>query len=161
MTTYERDSWVRAPLDRVWSFHRGVDGLAALTPGWMGLRVEGVTGPDGEADPNALDPGSTVELSVRPFGIGPRRGWTSEIVARERGDGTAYFRDVLVEGPFPEWEHTHLFYADGERTRCRDRVRYRTPAGPLAPVADEAAKLGLDVVFRRRHRRLAASVEGE
>jgi len=159
MAVYERESWVRAPLDRVWSFHSGVGGLVALTPSWVNMRVERVTGPDGEPDPDVLDPGSRVKLSVRPFGVGPRQAWTSEITERKRGDGVAYFRDVMTEGPFPEWEHTHLFYADGERTRCRDRVRYRTPTGPLAPVADEAAKVGLDAFFRYRHRRLPAHVE--
>jgi len=154
MATYEHESWVRAPLDDVWAFHDGVAGLVALTPDWMRMRVERVTGPDGDPDPDVLHVGSRVELSVRPFGVGPRQHTTSEIVARERDGGTAYFRDVMVDGPFPEWEHTHIFYGDGDRTLCRDSLRYRTPGGPLAPLGDRAAMPGFEVFFRARHRRL-------
>jgi len=159
MATYERSSWVRAPLDEVWAFHAGVDGLVALTPRWADLRVERVTGSDGRPDPEVLESGSTVDLSVRPFGVGRRRRWTSEIVERTRSDGTAYFRDVMVAGPFPTWEHTHLFYAEGGRTLCRDLVRYRTPTGPLSPVGDAAVTPILDAVFRYRHRRLRSVLD--
>lgn len=159
MTTYERESWVRAPLEEVWAFHAGVDGLVALTPDWMDLRVERVRGPDGERDPAVLDVGATVELSVRPFGAGPRQSWTSEVTARERDGGTAYFRDVMREGPFPEWEHTHLFYGDGDRTRCRDHLEFRTPTGPFAPVGDAFARVFLDGMFRARHRALRRALE--
>jgi len=159
MATYERESWVRAPLEEVWEFHAGIDGLLALTPEWMNLRVERVVGPHGERDPDVLDVGASVDLSVRPFGVGPRRRWRSEITEREREPGVAYFRDVMRDGPFPEWEHTHLFYGEGERTLCRDRLVFRTPAGPFAPVGDELAKAFLDGFFRCRHRRLRERLE--
>lgn len=159
MATFEHESWVSAPLDAVWAFHDRSDGLVALTPRWANLRVERVVGPDGEPDPDVLEVGSRLELSVRPFGVGPPQRTVSEITARERDGGTAYFRDAMVAGPFPEWEHTHLFYADGGRTLCRDRIEYRTPTGPLSPVADEVAKAGFEAAFRYRHRALRRHVE--
>src|SRR6056297_3872086 len=103
MPVFEREVRVSAPLDDVWEFHATADGLVALTPDWMHLRVEETRGPDGEPDPAVLEPGAVVESSIQPFGVGPRQRWVSEIVAREAGDDEAMFRDVMVEGPFPKW----------------------------------------------------------
>ena len=150
MRQFERESRVAASLDAMWDFHSTVDGLRALTPPWMHLRVERVVGPDGDPDPAVLVPGSQIEMSMRPFGVGPRRGWTSEITARERSDGSAYFRDVMHDGPFRHWEHTHVFHAAGDETVLRDRVAY---AMPLGAVGDAFAPLVLEGMFRDRHRR--------
>jgi len=116
MAVYQRRTRVAAPLSEVWDFHSRVSGLEALTPGWMNLRVESVTGPDGDPDPGILEPGSRIDASMRPFGVAPRQRWTSVITAREREAGSAYFRDEMEGGPFRRWEHTHRFFADGGRT---------------------------------------------
>ena len=159
MATYERSVRVAAPFERVWDFHSTVDGLEALTPGWMGLRVEGVTGPDGEADPEVLDEGSEIRLSTALAGVGPRQRWTSEIVGRERFDGAGYFRDEMREGPFPEWVHTHLFYRDGDATLVRDRVRYELPGGALGRRLGPLAVVAFEPMFRHRHRRTRELLE--
>jgi ligand-binding SRPBCC domain-containing protein len=152
MPVYERSTRVAAPLEEVWAFHSEVSGLEALTPEFMNLRVERVVGPDGEADPGVLETGARIDLSMRPFGVGPRQTWTSVIVAREAHDGAAYFRDEMEDGPFPEWEHTHLFYADDGDTIVRDRVRYRLPGGPLGRLAEPFGDLGFEPMFAGRHR---------
>ncbi|SDQ99298.1 SRPBCC family protein [Natronobacterium texcoconense] len=159
MPTYERRTTVRAPLEEVWDFHSRVSGLEALTPDWLDLRVEAVIGPDGEADPDVLEPGSEVALSIRPFGVGPRQHWTSVITDRKRQDGTAYFRDEMVYGPFDHWIHTHTFYADGDRTILRDHVEYDLPLGPLGDAASPFSPLGFEAMFRERHRRTKARFE--
>lgn len=143
-----------APLEAVWRFHSRVEGLSALTPDWLHLRVERAVGPDGEADPEVLVAGSRVTASVRPFGVGPRHRWTSVITEREAGDTTASYRDVMVEGPLPRWEHTHSFRARGDdATVVTDRVVYRLPAlGPLSVLGT----VGLAPAFRYRHRRIRA-----
>mgnify|MGYP006302399483 CR=1 FL=1 len=82
MATYRRETRIRAPFDEVWGFHSTTDGLEALTPEFMRLEVESVTGPDGAPDPDELDAGSRIELSVRPFGIGPRQRMVSVITER-------------------------------------------------------------------------------
>lgn len=161
MPTYQREVRVRAPLEEVWSFHSRVGGLEALTPDWVNLRVEEIRGPDGsERDADAvLSAGTAIRLSVRPFGVGPRRRWTSRIVRREEDDGAAVFEDVMEDGPFPEWRHSHQFYAvsDGE-TLVRDRVTYRLPVvgGLLGPLG----WLGFEPAFRDRHRRTKRILEG-
>ncbi len=159
MPTYERETTVRSPFEDVWAFHSRISGLEGLTPDWMNLRVERVIGPDGEPDPNVLEPGSEIALSMRPFGVGPRQHWTSVITDREREDGSAYFRDEMVHGPFDRWEHTHSFHADGRRTRIRDRVTYDLPLGGLGDAIAPLSKLGFEAMFRARHRLAKARLE--
>ncbi len=159
MTTYTRSTRVRAPLSEVWAFHSTVDGLEALTPDWMGMRVEAVTGPDGEPDPEVLETGSEVRLSVRPLDVGPRQSWTSRITERVEGEGTAQFRDEMADGPFSEWVHTHSFFADGDETVVRDRVEYRLPGGRVGGALSGLAKVGFEPMFAYRHRRTRAILE--
>jgi ligand-binding SRPBCC domain-containing protein len=153
MENYERSVRVAAPLATVWEFHSTEKGLEALTPDWMRMRVESVRGPDGEPNPAVLEAGSTLEASVRPFGVGPRQGWTSEIVERDHTGGSAYFRDVMSDGPFAFWEHTHLFFADGEETIVTDSVSYELPLGRLGAAVGPLAVVGFEPMFRFRHRR--------
>lgn len=159
MAIYDRESLVRAPLDEVWAFYSGIDGLVALTPEWFGLRVEGVTGPDGEADPGELVEGTTIDLSVRPLGIGPRQRTTSRIVERRRENGVALFRDRMTEGPFDHWLHTHAFEAVDGGTLVRDRVEYRLPCGVAGRLAARGMVVGLAPMFRYRHRRTRELLE--
>lgn len=161
MSTYERSVRVLAPFEDVWAFHSTEEGLEALTPGWMNLRVEEVRGPDGDADPEVLEAGSTLRASMRPFGVGPRQEWLSEIIARDRDDGSAYFRDRMADGPFETWEHTHLFHADGGSTLVRDRVEYELPFGPLGRIAGPFAWIGFEPMFRFRHRKTKELLEGQ
>ncbi len=161
MATYERETRVRAPLEEVWDFHSSVSGLEALTPAWMGLRVETVLGPDGDRDPEVLEAGSEIELSMRPFEAGPRQHWTSLIVDREREPGRAFFVDEMVHGPFDTWVHTHSFFADGEETIVRDHVEYELPFGGLGAALTPFSSVGFDGMFRERHRRTRDALEGE
>lgn len=159
MAVYERRTRVAAPFEDVWEFHSQISGLDALTPGWMNLEIESVTGPDGEADPEILEAGARAESSVRPFGVGPSQQWTSVITERESGDGTAMFRDTMEGGPFAEWEHTHSFYADGDGTVVHDHVEYQLPFGPLGRMLGPLAVVGLEPMFRFRHRKTKELLE--
>jgi ligand-binding SRPBCC domain-containing protein len=159
MPTYERSVRVFAPFEEVWDFHSTEKGLVALTPGWMNIRIEETRDPDGNPDPDVLEAGSVVESSVRPFGVGPRQSWVSDIVAREHSGGSAYFRDVMSDGPFREWTHTHMFYADNGATIVRDRVEYELPFGGLGRALGPLAVVGLDPMFRYRHRKTKELLE--
>ncbi|QSG14737.1 SRPBCC family protein [Halapricum desulfuricans] len=159
MATYKRSVRVEAPFEEVWEFHATGDGLVALTPGWMHLQIEAERGPDGESDPDTLEAGSTVVSTIQPFGVGPRQRWVSEIVARERKDDYAMFRDEMAEGPFPHWVHTHSFYRDGSATLVRDFVEYDLPGGPVGRVGSPLAWVGLEPMFRYRHRKTKELLE--
>lgn len=159
MAWYERSVRVRAPLEAVWAFHSRIAGLKSLTPGWLNLRVEAIDGPAGEPDPDILEAGTVIRLSMAPFGIGPRQHWTSRITSRERREGAARFRDEMVDGPFPEWVHTHLFFQDGHETIVQDRVRYRLPIDGLNRRLNRLAVVGFEPLFRYRHRRTKERLE--
>ncbi len=161
MSVYRRRTRVEAPLSEVWAFHSRIEGLEALTPGWMGLTVESVRGPNDEPDPEVLGAGSEIGLSVRPFGVGPRRGWLSRITEREREPGRARFVDVMADGPFRSWEHTHRFFADGDATVIDDRVVYELPFGAVGRRLGPLARVGFEPTFRYRHRRTRALLEGD
>jgi len=164
MPTYRRTTRVPAPIAEVWAFHSTIDGLRALTPDWMNLRIAGVEGPDGEPDPTVLTEGAQIRMSMQPFGVGPEQRWVSRIVDREPDGETpveesAQFVDDMVGGPFRRWEHTHAFYADGDETLLVDTVSYRLPLGPLGDAAGPFAKIGFEGMFRDRHRRTVAHFE--
>lgn len=139
-------------------FHSSVDGLIAVTPDWLGLRVESALGPDGEPEPDILVDGSEVTLSIRPLGIGPRTSWTSRITHRERAGDAAEFRDVMVHGPFHRWHHTHRFAAVTGGTRVTDRVEYELPLGPVRGLSGLAWP-GFATMFANRHRRMKRRLE--
>jgi len=159
MQTFERSVRVDAPFEEVWDFHSTEEGLVALTPEFMNIQIEETYGPDGTPDPEILAAGAVVESSVRPFGVGPRQRWTSEIVAREEDNGSAYFRDVMTDGPFAEWEHTHQFHADGDETVIRDHVEYELPMGALGRAVGPLAVVGFEPMFRYRHRKTKELLE--
>lgn len=165
MPTYDRQTTIDAPLEDVWQFHSRIEGLEALTPQWMGLRVESMIGPNGETNPEVLEAGTEISLSMRPFDVGPRQYWISLITERERGDGVAYFRDEMIRGPFDHWVHAHTFFADGAETILRDRVEYELPhsgdagIGRLVDVATPFSRIGFEGMFRTRHRMTKARLE--
>lgn len=150
MGTFERDLRVGSSLADAWAFHSTIDGLRSLTPDWFNLRIDEIERPEDEANADVLTAGTSIYSSVQPFGVGPRQTWVSHIVEREENEESAYFVDVMEDGPFPEWEHTHLFYADGDETLIRDHVEYTTPVGGAA---DGLAGLLMAPMFRYRHRR--------
>ncbi|WP_101297199.1 SRPBCC family protein [Halegenticoccus soli] len=160
MPTYHRRTRVDAPLEAVWEFHSRVSGLEALTPGWMGLSIERIRGPDGTDDPDVLEAGSQVKMSLRPFGVGPRQRWVSRITERRREDGRAVFEDDMVGGPFRRWVHTHEFTADGGGTIVDDAVEYELPFGGCGAALGPFARVGFEPMFRYRHRRTKELLEG-
>jgi ligand-binding SRPBCC domain-containing protein len=159
MATFTHASRVDAPFENVWEFHSTGDGLVALTPGFANLRVEATRGPDGESDPDELVEGTEIDVSMRPFGVGPRQRWTSRIVERERGHEEGFFVDEMVEGPFAHWRHTHRFDAEGEGTLMQDRVEWALPGGAAGRLAAHLGIVGLEPAFRYRHRRARKLLE--
>ncbi|WP_181686178.1 SRPBCC family protein [Halorhabdus salina] len=159
MATYKRSVQIDAPFEDVWAFHSSIDGLEALTPDWLKLRVETVRGPDGETDPDVMDAGATANASIRPFGVGPRQQMTTTILERERDGDTGYFVDEMSGGPFAHWRHTHKFDAVAGGTQITDYVEYRLAGGSLGRLAGPLAVVGFAPMFRYRHRRTKAELE--
>ncbi|WP_224449622.1 SRPBCC family protein [Haloprofundus salilacus] len=159
MAVYKRRVRVAAPLHEVWEFHSRIDGLEALTPEWMGLTVERVRGADGEENPETLDVGSEIRMTMRPLGVVPMQRWTSVVVDREEGGGSPWFRDEMLGGPFQKWIHTHEFYGDGDETVVADTVEYELPGGELGRTASPLGRIGFEPMFRYRHRKTKELLE--
>lgn len=155
MSLYTRSTVIDASLDAVWDFHSRIDGLITVTPDWLNLQIDAVVGPEGEPNPQLLEVDTRISLSIRPFGIGPRISWTSLITDRQTGDGTREFTDVMENGPFETWIHTHRFVERGDHTRLTDRVEYSFPFGPFQKLSGVAWP-GFELMFRDRQRRTRA-----
>ncbi|XVH31584.1 SRPBCC family protein [Haloferacaceae archaeon DSL9] len=159
MPTYSRRTRIDASLEDVWDFHSDVSGLQALTPRWMRLDIEAVRGPDGEPDPDELEVGAQIRMSIQPFGVGPRQRWVSRITERAVDDTHALFEDDMEGGPFRRWHHTHEFFADGDGTVLVDTVEYELPFGSLGAALGPFSRIGFEPMFRDRHRRTKDALE--
>lgn len=153
MTRFRRETRIDAPLDEVWSFHSGIEALTAITPGWLGLRIESIDAPGGGDE---LVEGTAIDLAMRPFGIGPAVRWRARITGRHRDENEAWFRDEQVDGPFERWVHTHQFRADDGATRLIDHVEFELSR---LGRASWLVKPGLAMAFRDRHRRTRRLLE--
>jgi Uncharacterized conserved protein len=159
MPVFEYESRVDAPLDDVWDFHSRVRGLTELTPGWMRLTVEATTGPNGGSDPEILEEGSSVDVSLKPLGVFPRVSWRSDIIEREREGDEAYFLDEMSNGPFKRWRHTHSFEEQDDGTIVHDRVEYALPLWMLGRAGSPFFRLNARMMFRQRHKRTRELLE--
>ncbi len=161
MPVFEHETYVDAPVERVWTFHSSVEGLKALTPGFLGLEVLEVRGPDGTVKPPSAElvEGSRASMRLAPLGFGPSLSWTSEIVERGERQGEAYFVDEMVRGPFDRWRHRHDFTSEDNGTRVVDRLEYSLPWWLMGRLGSPAFELQLKMLFRYRARKLKERVE--
>lgn len=160
MPTYTRSITVRAPLEEVWAFHTDVAMLERASPAVLGLEVQRVTGPTVAAD-ETLEVGTRIEVTVRPFGVGLAQRWTTVVDDLLVSEDIRAFRDVMVEGPLPRWEHTHRFIATPTGTTIVDHVAFEFPGGHAGRLAARLGWLGLAPLFRARQRRTKAILEGK
>ena len=159
MAQYRRETIIEAPLADLWEFHSSIDGITAISPGWLGLNVISSRGPGGEPDPDVLEPGSEVTLSIRPLGIVPGGSMTSRITERVKTENRAWFCDEMVDGPFSQWSHRHEFQRIEGGTRMIDLVTYALPPGRVGRTISPIARIALTPMFRDRHRRTKALLE--
>jgi len=130
VSEFESACVVPFALDRVAAFFADPANLEKLTPGWLRLRL--VEAPD------EVRVGSLLRYRAAPFGLA--QIWVAEISVWEP---PYRFADVQRSGPYRAWEHTHAFAAVESGTEIRDRIRYRLPGGPFAPVADRCGHRAL------------------
>ncbi len=158
MPLFEKENRIDASFEDVWSFHSDIEGLTAITPGWLNLTVEKITGPDGDPDPSVLEEGTTIEMSLRPLGF-PVMSWKSRIIDREQNPESAYFVDEMTEGPFKKWIHTHSFRVEGGETVINDRVEFSPSLRMGGVLGSPFVKLNLAIMFRYRHRKTKKLLE--
>lgn len=153
MRTYEHRGRIHAPLDDVWRFHASIDAVTEIAPGWLGLEVRYVDGPQ------PFEEGTEIGMSVNPP-MAPRMTWTSTITEVEKTDEEARFVDRMRDGPFPSWTHTHSFEALDDDTWMHDKIEYSLPWWMLGRIGEPFFNLALGLIFRRRLEETRALVSG-
>lgn len=124
----------------VFHWHERPGAFERLVPPWERVEVIDRTGD--------LSNGSRVTLR------GPGGRW---IVEHRDVIPGAQFRDVLLQGPFSRWEHTHRMMPQGEGAcLLEDRIEYALPLGLVgSAVAGAYVRSSLERLFDYRHRRTA------
>ncbi len=146
MHEFRRRVRVAVPVESLFAWHERPGAFARLAPPWDTPTVVSHTG--------GIRDGARVELRVQ---VGPVPT-TWKIEHRDYIENRQ-FRDVMLEGPFAEFLHTHAFDSDGASASVlEDHINYRLPLAPLGDVGEHFARETLHRVFRYRHAILAHDI---
>ncbi len=139
MMQFEHSSWIDAPVEKVFRFHKRPDAIELLMP--PDSKVELVSREGG------LETGARVEfrIPVGPFKI----RWVAVHIAYEEN---RLFIDKQQEGPFAAWVHTHQFLEENGGTRLTDSIELALPGGPIIEaLTGWYVKHKLRIMFEYRH----------
>jgi ligand-binding SRPBCC domain-containing protein len=137
----ERVQTIPRPLEDAFAFFADPSNLEAITPPWLAFGIDQA--------PERLERGATLRYRLRLFGV-PLR-WRT-LISNWRPPHA--FADVQVQGPFAAWEHEHELTEVAGGTAVRDRVRYRVPGGPLAPLVQWVVGRWVAEIFDYRAERM-------
>ena len=140
---YSKTCRTAVPLEALFSWHERAGALERLTPPWMTLRNIKKKG--------GIETGARVSMEMKPAAspIPIFMPMAAEHVGYEKN---RFFMDMLVNGPFSEWEHTHLFSRGlTGGGQLEDRVRYALPFHLPKPWRPRVEK-ELNRLFTYRHR---------
>jgi len=145
----ERRQLIRADLAEVFGFFKDPKNLEAITPPWLGFRVEAASSP-------SVARGTRIRYRLRLHGL--RMRWESLIAEYEECSG---FADQMLAGPYRRWYHRHTFRAVPGGVEMRDRVDYALPFGPLGRLAHALlVRRQLRAIFDYRARTIDALFGG-
>ena len=148
MMQFEHSSWIAAPVETVFDFHKRRDAIELLMPPDQKVQLVSREG--------GLEAGARVEFRIP---IGPFRiRWVAHHIAYEE---KRLFIDEQREGPFAAWVHVHLFKEENGGTRLTDSIELALPGGPvLEALAGWAVKRKLRKMFEYRHEVTRRTCEG-
>ena len=146
--TFSRQVELPVSPQQAFAWHARPGALERLIPPWESVEIINRSG--------TLAEGATVELVNR---MGPLRlRWLAEHYDFVPGE---QFCDVQREGPFAEWNHTHLFQPNGSEHSCvlEDRISYRMPGGWLGRwLGGRWARRKISRMFDYRHETTSADL---
>lgn len=79
-----------------------------------------------------IELGESVTWEGRHLGV--RQRFTARVT---QFDHPHFFRDEMTKGAFTSFTHDHHFEPQGTVTAMTDRVRFRSPFGPLGHIANQ------------------------
>ncbi|MCF7689058.1 MAG: TIGR01777 family oxidoreductase [Cephaloticoccus sp.] len=124
----------------VYAWHGRPGAFARLQPPWEKVEL-----PDGH--PGIFESSRvTVRTKIGPF-------YSQWVVEHRDVIPGIQFRDVMLEGPFAQWIHTHRFVTQGD-CACLliDEIEYALPLAPLGNLCgDWIVRRKLNRMFRYRH----------
>lgn len=144
LAEYERSVVIERPIADVFAFTSSRAGFEAHFPHavrrWKGEETFAI--------------GNEFTFDYKMMGLW--LGWKGRVVAFEEN---VMFRDLMLEGTFKAFEHTHLFESLGpSSTRYTDSLRFSLG---FAGLLDEwLGKRMIDATFSKRHVLLKAALEG-
>jgi ligand-binding SRPBCC domain-containing protein len=106
-------------LATVFAFFKDPRNLEAITPPWLGFRIDSSTD-------ERVRPGTRIAYRLRLHGI-PLR-WESRITEYAE---ESHFADEQLKGPYARWYHRHVFRAVPGGVEMTDDVEYVLPFGLL------------------------------
>src|SRR5690242_16926082 len=122
---------VDSPLERTWEFFSSAENLARITPPWLGFTVR-------TPGPIRIELDTLLDYTIRWTGVPIR--WRTRIID---WSPPRQFIDLQVRGPYALWLHQHTFEpGDGGGVSCRDRVIYKLPLAPVAPLVHGLFEIG-------------------
>ncbi|HEX8162949.1 MAG TPA: SRPBCC family protein [Pyrinomonadaceae bacterium] len=150
MSTFVKESLIRAAPERVFAFHEQRDALKLLTPPWEAARVVRAA--------RISEVGSTAVVETRLFRVLPVR-WVARHTAY---DPPRSFEDVQERGPFRRWRHRHIVSPHAEGATLRDEIEYEPPLGFVGKLAAPfLVRPRLEKLFDYRHEVTRAWCEGD
>jgi len=145
---YRHTFRVRAPLADVAEFHRRSEGLGAITPPPIILRLHNV--------PERVKEGDSMDFTMW-VGPLPLR-WQARIEDMSLNG----FTDRQLRGPFEQWMHRHEFVAvDEKTTQVIDEINASLRKHPLWGLVGLGMWLGLPLLFAYRGWRTRRLLESE
>lgn len=148
MAEFRKRIRVPVPVETLFAWHERPGAFLRLSPPWDRPEVLSHTG--------GIRDGARVELRVHagPIPTTWRLEHRDYIPNRQ-------FRDVMVDGPFTSWVHTHGFESDGpDASVLDDHIVYDLPLGALGDtVAGGFAQGTLARVFAYRHALMLGDLE--
>jgi ligand-binding SRPBCC domain-containing protein len=149
MPTKVFETYIKAPVQKLWDFHSSASALRILTPAEQEIQLISKN----------LDvrEGALHEMKTKQFGIWIT--WKARITKVNPPHG---FTDTAEKSPFKSWTHHHDFIENEGDCILRDTIHYELKGGPLAKLIDEVAvSEKLDKMFNYRHRVTKEHLETE
>jgi ligand-binding SRPBCC domain-containing protein len=149
VSTFVKESLIRATPERVFAFHERRDALRMLTPPWETSRVVRAA--------RISEVGSEAVVETRLFRVVPVR-W---VARHTKYDPPRSFEDVQERGPFRRWRHRHVITPHPGGALLRDEIEYETPLGFVGKLAEPfLVRPRLEKLFDYRHEVTRAWCEG-